>query len=358
MVTKPVWLTVLAVAALLGGCKTLDKPKPRPVIPEIEQQLSSAGAGQTAGRDFEVPDAVMDDILTGQNRGDILSSQEPHFHVAADGVAVRPFFASLVADTPYSVIVHPGVTGSISLDLKDVTLDETIEAVKDTYGFDIRRQGKIITVRAPGLRTETLSVNYLMMTRNGTSSVTINAGGVSQNGNNGGGGGGNVGGQSGGNQLSGGGNQLGGGAGNQVGGGGFGQQVSGTNIQTSSESDFWKDLKESLEALVGSNQGRTVIVSPMTGLVTIRAFPEEIRAVREFLQMSEQTLRRQVILEAKIVEVSLSDDYQQGIDWGEALGHIGSTDFSFSNNGFSTPNNSFANTISAALGGGNQHSLS
>jgi MSHA biogenesis protein MshL len=89
-----------------------------------------------------------------------------------------------------------------------------------------------------------------------------------------------------------------------------------------------------------------VVVSPLTGLVMVRAFPDEILAIKEFLQRSEQTLRRQVILEAKIVEVSLADDYQQGINWQQALAHIGSTDFIFSNTAGTA-----ANGITASLGG-------
>ena len=328
---------VALLSSLLVGCQS---SSPR-VLNDVKEELGGMQSNATnKSQPFSVPDAVMQDILSGQANDDIGVIEEPHFHVVADGVAIRPFFASLVADSPYSVIIHPEVSGTITLDLKDVTLLDTIDVVKDIYGYDIRKKGTIWTVKPAGLRTETLSVDYLMLTRNGTSSVSVNAGGVSQNGGSGGGNnnGGNNSGSS--NQQS---SQQSGQSGGQSGGSG---QSSGSNIQSSSETDFWEGLKTSLETMVGKEGGRMVIVSPMTGLVTIKAFPNEIFAIKEFLNLSEQTLRRQVILETKIVEVSLNDDFQQGINWAQALAHVGSTDFIFAN----TAGNA-ANSITAGLGG-------
>lgn len=337
----------LLFTALLSGCQGTPNDNPR-VMPEIREQLAPTAQDSGPLQDFEVPEAVMDDILSGQKSGGINITDDPHFNVVAQEVAVRPFFASLIEGTPYSVIVHPQVSGTITLDLKDVTLFEAIEAVKELYGFDIRQKGKIFSVRPPGLRTETFAVNYLMMTRNGISSVTVSAGGVSQANERGSQGGG----QGGGNVQGGG--AVGGAGGGLGGAGGSGlTSFSGSNISTSSEADFWEDLQDTLRAMIGmpaeGNPGatdRAVVVSPMTGLVTVRAYPNEINAIQEFLQRSEQTLRRQVILETKIVEVSLSDDFQQGINWQQALAHVASTDFIFSN-GAGTA----ANSITAALGG-------
>jgi MSHA biogenesis protein MshL len=332
----------LLLTLLLAGCQT-SRSGPR-VLAEVKDELNQITRQTSPVEAFEVPDAVMDDILSGQDSSGMLINVDPHFHVVAHDVQIRPFFASLVEGTPYSVIIHPQVSGSITLDLKDVTLLETIGAIKEIYGFDIRKKGKIWSVRAPGLRSETLSVNYLMLTRNGSSSVTVSAGGVSQaDGGSSGGQGGSQGGSQGGE-----GSQSGGQGGSQ----GGGSQFSGSNIQTTSETDFWKDLEQLLKTMLGidaagqNSDGRMVVVSPMTGLVSIKAYPDEIMAVKEFLQRSEQTLRRQVILEAKIIEVSLSDDFQQGINWEQAFSHIGSTDLLFSNT-----LGSAANTISSSIGG-------
>lgn len=82
-------------------------------------------------------------------------------------------------------------------------------------------------------------------------------------------------------------------------------------------------------------------------MVTVHALPSEIAAMKEFLRLSEESLQRQVILEAKIIEVTLKDDYQQGVNWKEVLGHIGSTDLTFA----TTASGQIGNTITAGIGG-------
>ena len=65
--------------------------------------------------------------------------EEPRFVLQADDVDAKAFFYGLAADSPYNILVHPNVSGEISLSLKDVTLDETLDAVQDMYGFEVRR---------------------------------------------------------------------------------------------------------------------------------------------------------------------------------------------------------------------------
>ena len=122
-----------------------------------------------------------------------------------------------------------------------------------------------------------------------------------------------------------------------------GQGNSGINIYTENESDFWVELKETLTAFVGTEAGRSVIVSPQAGLVTVRGLPAEIEAVRKFIAE----------IEAKIMEVTLNDEYQQGVHWNEVLGSIGKTDFTFSTSG-----NINGNAISSNIGGATSLSFS
>ena len=89
-----------------------------------------------------------------------------------------------------------------------------------------------------------------------------------------------------------------------------------------------------------------VVVTPQAGLVTVRGMPDEIAAVKAFLGQSEQHLQRQVVLEAKIIEVTLNDEYQQGINWQNAIANIRSTGFNLSTSGAVA-----SNAISTSLGG-------
>lgn len=327
--------SVVAVSSLLlAGCKITPDPK---VTADATNQLSQAAAlPAPAAANPPVPLAVQQEVLAESLRP--LLRNEPRFNVNAQDVALPDFLRSLVADTPYSMVVHPEVSGRISLQLKQVTLAETLDQVRQLFGLDVRQSGSIFQVFPAALRTETIAVNYLMLQRQGLSAITVNSGGVSQNSNN----------QSNQNNRGnfnnnnlGSSNSLGnlGSVGNQ-------QQFSGSSIQTENRTDFWKDLEQTLQAFLAQAPERMVVVSPQAGLVTVRAMPDEIAAIRAFLGQTEQHLQRQVVLEARIIEVTLNDDYQQGINWQNALASIRSTEFNFSTSGI-TP----ANALSAQLGG-------
>ena len=292
----------------------------------------------------QLPNAVQQELMQQRMqsaKNGLLA--EKRLEIVASDVEAADFFTALVDDSAYSVAVHPDVSGAITLNLKDVTIQETLDVVEELYGFDIRRQGNIIQVYAAGMRTETIPLDYLFITRTGSSSTQVNSGGVSENDPNSGGSNGSS------NNSSN--RQSNNGSNNQN--GQNNQSSSGTNIYTNNESNYWEELKENLSALVGvgsggnsGSEGRSVIVSPQAGLVTIRALPSEIAAVRKFLTDSQEHLRRQVIIEAKIMEVTLNDDYQQGVKWDSVLGHVGSTDLSFQTSG-----NIIGNAISASIGG-------
>jgi MSHA biogenesis protein MshL len=105
------------------------------------------------------------------------------------------------------------------------------------------------------------------------------------------------------------------------------QQQESSQLTTKVASDFWSETANALKALVGNGEGRTVITSPQTGTVAVRAMPEELRHVEAWLKATRVAVERQVMLEAKIVEVELREGYQSGIDWSRVgdRGAIGQT---------------------------------
>jgi len=326
-------------ALVLAGCQTVpEAPK------DVNNALDDAIAQEkkaTPKALTSVPNAVRQDLMQQsmqQARQGLLA--EKRLEIAASGVEAKNFFAALVEDSVYSVAVHPDVTGTITLNLQDVTLEETINVVTELYGYDIRTSGNVIQVYPAGMRTETFPLDYLFVKRFGLSSTSINSGGVSENDPNSGNNNNNSG-----NNNSGRSNNNGNNNGSGYGSSGD-NSASGINIYTENESDFWTELKDTLVTLVGEEDGRSVIVSPQAGLITVRAYPEEFKAVKRFIDDSQNHLRRQVIIEAKILEVTLNDDYQQGVRWDNILGHVGSTDFTFSTTG-----NVVGNVISSAIGG-------
>jgi MSHA biogenesis protein MshL len=323
-------LTSLTLALLLAGCVNYNHPEPK----EAKQTLRQAQQEQTA---LQVPDEVQAELAPSAFPTTAAAPvvNERRFRVSAKEVPAPEFFASLMQDDRYSMAVHPGVSGLITLDLREVTLPEVLQTVADMYGFDVRRVGNIYHIYPAELKTETFSVNYLMMTRQGLSRTAVNTGAITQSDNNGS-------------------TSTGSGSSNNTSSGNS-STTNGTQIDTDTRSDLWSELQKALVGLIGSGDGRVVVTNPQAGLVTIKAMPSELKAVREFLQTSEQHLKRQVILETKILEVKLSEGYEQGVQWdkfniwnGKAL-ITGSSQVTM-------PTTS--NTIATALGGGASFTLS
>lgn len=330
---------VLSAALVVAGCQSYGVGEE--VKPHIRDELARS---QNATSSKPTPPPQLNqELLAEVARYQALPAptSQKMFAVSANNVDVRPFFDALVEDTPYSVAVHPAVSGQISLTLKEVALEDVLTIISRMYPLDVFLEGKVIQVMPSQLKTESIPVNFLMIKRFGVSNVSVIAGGVSEQDQNNGG---NNGGINGNNNISG--NALGGqgGFGSQGGLGGNNiQQLNGSNIQTTSENDFWSDLKEALKVLVSPTEGRQVVVSPQAGLVTVRALPSEIAVVKDFLNQSQESLQRQVVLEARIIEVTLNDGYQQGVRWDRiASGLTGSVNFGFS--GGAIASNFAANT--------------
>ena len=113
-------------------------------------------------------------------------------------------------------------------------------------------------------------------------------------------------------------------------------------MSTTSKTDLWVELADAVKGLVGSEAGRSVVTSPQAGIMAVRAMPEELRQVEKFLKAAQIAVERQVMLEAKIVEVELRDGFQSGIDWS-ALKNGGGTTGAVGLSGGSTGNNVLVN---------------
>ncbi|WP_265462743.1 pilus (MSHA type) biogenesis protein MshL [Aeromonas salmonicida] len=293
-------LCLISVAVLAAGCTSYRHPEPvqaKDALKHAMTEQNKVGALAT------VPKSVQSELLQMNRPPQAISMPEQRLRIAAHDVEAVEFFGSLFKGSRYSVAVHPGVGGLVSVELKDVTLPEVLAVVGDMYGFDVQRKGNVFHVYPAGLRTETIPVNYLMMSRRGLSRTSVSTGGVTANDNNSN------------NSSIDNANGNSSGSNNSSNGSSGSNSSNGTRIQTDTNSDYWTDLRGSLEMLIGSGDGRAVITSPQAGLVTIRAYPKELKAVREFLSQSETHLKRQVVLEARILEVALNEGYEQGVDW-------------------------------------------
>ena len=249
-------------------------------------------------------------------------ADEQRFDVSVTDAPARTFFEGLVDGTPYNIMLEPGVTGTLTLKLRNVTVPEVLEAVRDAYGYDYRRMATGYVVVPPAMQTRIFQINYLDLERRGTSRTRVTSGQVSQGGTS----------QPTTSQAGGSTTAPSGGL-SEPPGAVFGQgsggrgadhvaDLTGTSISTRSASDFWRDLETSLRSFVPPDGGRGLVVNPQSGVIAVRATPRELREVQEFLQKIQDVSTRQVVLEAKIVEVELSDGFQAGINWA-LVGHHG-----------------------------------
>lgn len=292
-------LCLISAAVLTAGCTSYRHPEPVQAKDALRHAMTEQNKG---GALTSVPKSVQSELLQLNRPPQAISMPEPRLRIAAHDVDAVEFFGSLFKGSRYSVAVHPGVAGQISVELKDVTLTEVLAVVGDMYGFDVQRKGNVFHVYPAGLRTETIPVNYLMMSRRGLSRTSVSTGGVASNDNN----------SSNNNNFDNANNNTNNSTSNRSSNGNSNSDSNGTRIETDTNSDYWTDLRDTLQTLIGSGDGRAVITSPQAGLVTIRAYPKELKAVREFLNQSESHLKRQVVLEARILEVSLNEGYEQG----------------------------------------------
>ena len=218
---------------------------------------------------------------------------ETKFDLTVNHTPVNQVFMAIVSGTRYSMLLHPEVGGNISLNLKDVTVLEALEAIREIYGYEYKMDGTRIYIQPLTLQTRIFQVNYLTGLREGTSSLRVTSGSVSDS---------SPGGTS-------------GTATTTTATSPTSRGLDSSKVTMTSSADFWDELNKSLLAIVGTEKGRSVVVSPMSGVIVVRAMPDELRNVAAYLKASQISIERQVILEAKIIEVQLNDGFQSGVNW-------------------------------------------
>lgn len=308
-------LLLCAGLFLLAGCAA-NKSRNQ-TADAIRQQMNQA---TQAGAQAVSPEAVNEALLPPLNYAMPKVDNRPletKFDLAVSNTPVNQVFMAIVSGTRYSLLVHPDVAGNISLNLKDVTVFEAFDAVREMYGYDYKVDGTRIYVQPLTLQTRIFQVNYLTGNRAGTSSVRVTSSALTDSSS------ATAGAATTANQ------------GTTIVGGGGGDNKNlkfergsdnSSKITTTTSTDFWDELSRALHTIVGSEQGRNVVISPMSGVIVIRALPDELKNVTAYLKASQISIERQVILEAKIIDVQLNDSYQSGVNWAAfrspALGNI------------------------------------
>ncbi len=282
---------ILLLTIGLGACANLMEQ--RPGFESAKRELSAAAAQPFQERQPElVSQALLPPISVEMPTVDGRPI-EPRFDLEVNNAPANAVFMAIVSGTRYSMVVHPSVKDPVSVNLKDVTVFEALETIRELYGYEFKLQGTRVLIPPLGLQTRVFQVNYLMGQRKGRTEVRISSGAISDSGTPAAQGTGTT----------------------PVAGTTSSRALESSRVTTTSDNDFWAELANAVRAMIGTDGGRNVVVSPQGGVIVVRAHPGELRSVEEFLKTMSGVVERQVMLEAKIIEVQLSDQYQTGVNW-------------------------------------------
>lgn len=286
---------VLSLFCLLAACQTFEDGDKR--LYEQSNRLFEESLEQSQPK-VAPPAAVQAGLIPPLQTFSGSAASSPRFDVAVSDMPAREFFLSLADSAGQNLLVHPGVTGDITFSLRNVTLEETLAAVRDSYGYDYRRTAYGYQIQPNQAITRTYDLNYLNLQRQGMTDTRVSSGQVTSSDNTG------------------------------VGAAGTttsstSSTVNASQLLTSSTVDFWAEVRAVVEMMIGSDEGSQVVVNPQAGLLVVRASSADQQAVEHFLAQAQRNLQRQVILETKILEVNLSDGFQAGINWSFLQGQKG-----------------------------------
>jgi len=259
-------------------------------------------------------------------------------------VPVKDLLVALARDTRQNIDVHPGISGLVSLNAVNETLPAILERVSKQVNLRYRLEGNTIVVSPDTAYVKTYRVNYVNMARETSSTIGVSG------------------------ELT-----VVGGASGTGGAGAGGTSGSSTVVRTVSKNDFWDQLRDNLRSLLNSTRLQSltteargerlalikqeqemrvkqmeaasragqgapslaasvvsssggaqqqasllpddVVVNAISGTVTVNATEKQHQLVQQHLDSIISAMQRQVLIEATIVEVVLSEKYQGGVDW-------------------------------------------
>jgi MSHA biogenesis protein MshL len=291
MISRKIWIhslvviIILTVVYLLPGCA--GKPEP---VPAREPET------------FPVPESSLEELTVPQFQEEeparlAIGSPGKLYSLRVREGQIQDVLLALAQESGENLVVAPEVTGTVTVNLNRVTLEQALEAILGQLGFSYRREGQIIRISKPVLETRIFSVNYISTNRKGDKTIIATHGSGA-----------------GGEQIS----------------------ASETRITGKDEMDFWAEIQEGLTAIIFAaerpsavlrarqagvvssmtdKEGRKLVISKVSGIIQVRDYPEKLREVAQFLEHVETASQRQVLIQARFLEVTLRKGFETGIRW-------------------------------------------
>ena len=272
----------LVLVSLLAGCQGI-APDQRPISSgHVNEQVPATAATSN------IPEPVRRTPFVPKP---VAEPPSETYTVVVNDVPVKELLFALARDAAINVDIHPDVSGLATLNAVDQSLLQILDRVARQLDLRYEVSGDNVSIQPDTPFVRIYRVDYVNLSRTSTttSSVSTEIASTSTDAEGGGGGGGNN---------------------------------SNTTVTSSSEYPFWETLVETVRNLVtGSgtfedlDPEETVIANPSNSVLMVRATGKQHEEVQRYLDEVKASSRRQVLIEATIVEVQLSDGYQAGIDW-------------------------------------------
>ncbi len=232
------------------------------------------------------------------------------FSIYARDSSIQDVLLAFSKESDLNMVIDPELNGKVTIDLKRVTLKEALDTILSPMGWTYRIDGKFIKVSRPQLETRIFTLNYIATKRSGKREVYTSI-------------------------STGGGLQTSALPGQQTAISAGGTRTGYTDLITVDEVDLWKEIQKGLEALVFGTveekevpsekekttwtrvdtKGKRLIINKSTGTIMVTDYPVHLNKVASYLETVEGSSHRQVSIQAKIMEVILSDDHKEGINW-------------------------------------------
>ncbi len=318
-----------AAAALLiwaYGCASAPRAADRP-----RTAADVAGISPANDRGEALPALPVAQVTEGGQ------SQPRIQHFDAVEQDLRTALRGLAQSFGLGLEIDPDVHGLVNTRLENVTLDEALASLLVRHSYAYQIQGGVLRVTGSRMQSKTFSLDYVSLSRVAATQTVVTSG-LSTAGA--------------------GGQQFGGQVGGQVSGGGGG----GSQISSTTAANLWQDVRIALEALVfydmtadtaarqivsaataegatpvapinaagsvlgaaagapgatakTSSDGRRLIINPVAGSIFVTAPPATLGLVESYISSFQASVQRQVLVEAKIVRVSLNREFRFGINW-------------------------------------------
>ncbi|MFH1757657.1 MAG: secretin and TonB N-terminal domain-containing protein [Pseudomonadota bacterium] len=253
------------------------------------------------------PREILQELVVPQ-REEAKKIPEKLYSLSARDANIQEVLLAFSKESDRNIVIDPQLSGKVTVDLKQVTLKEALEAILSPMGWTYRLDDKFIKISRPQMEARLFTLNYIATKRSGKREIFASTGGGLQTGS-----------------LP----------GQPSAPSPAGARSGYSDLVSVDEMDLWKEIQKGLETIIfGSveekeaaadpgktswtrvdGQGKKLIVNKSSGVIWVTDYPANLNKIASFLETIEGSSQRQVTIQAKIMEVILSDEYRAGINW-------------------------------------------